>query len=143
MGNLSIKHRLFCENYITDRNGAKAYRKVYGVEDKVARVNASRLLKKDDIQEYIKELGAEHAKKCLWTREQAERDLINLKNRALELAIEEKADEDGNVRSVLSHKVANTAIAAIKELNLMNGFNQSNIELDTKDIEITVTTKRE
>ena len=142
MGNLSIKHRLFCENYIIDRNAAKAYKAVYNVEDNVARANSSRLLKKDEIQEYIKELGERHAKKCLWTKEKAERDLIKIKDEALNTAIEEISDNDGNVKRSLSPKIANTAIAAIKELNLMNGFNQSHVELDTKDIEITITTKK-
>jgi len=59
MTTLSNNQKLFCQEYIKlGMNGTQAYMKVYKTckKENVARVNASRLLTKANIQEYIKEL---------------------------------------------------------------------------------------
>lgn len=58
---LNQKQKLFCERYIKDFNGTRAYLEVYDTEDeKVAGINASKLLKRQDIRLYIQELIKEH-----------------------------------------------------------------------------------
>lgn len=49
------KHKKFCDEYIIDCNGARAYHAVYGGDKEQARVKASKLLTKDNIKNYIKE----------------------------------------------------------------------------------------
>jgi phage terminase small subunit len=55
---LKPRQRIFCQQYIIDYNGSKAYRKAYGehLKDTVCRTNASRLLASESIQRYIKDL---------------------------------------------------------------------------------------
>ena len=60
-GKLNQKQKEFCERYIKDFNGTRAYLDVYDTEsEKVAGINASRLLKREDIRLYIQELIKEH-----------------------------------------------------------------------------------
>lgn len=49
------KQKLFCDEYLIDLNGTRAYRTVYKniKNDNVAAVRANKLLKKKDIEEYI------------------------------------------------------------------------------------------
>ena len=49
------KHKKFCDEYIIDCNGARAYHAIYGGDKEQARVKASKLLTKDNIKNYIKE----------------------------------------------------------------------------------------
>jgi len=55
---LPIKQRLFCQEYIIDWNGTRAYKTVYkgAKNDNVAGVEAHKLLRKPKIQDYIKEI---------------------------------------------------------------------------------------
>jgi phage terminase small subunit len=54
---LTTKQKLFCERYIVDFNGTRAYLDVFDTEsEKVAGINASKLLKREDIRLYIQEL---------------------------------------------------------------------------------------
>lgn len=54
---MTDKQRRFCDEYLTDCNGARAYKAVYPSvkKDETARANSSRLLARADIKEYIKE----------------------------------------------------------------------------------------
>lgn len=54
---ITDKQQLFCKEYIMDFNGAKAYlRAGYNVKESTARVNASKLLTKANINEFINDL---------------------------------------------------------------------------------------
>jgi phage terminase small subunit len=54
---LTDKQRIFCESYIFDWNGTKAYKKAYpNVKDTTAAVEASKLLRKPNIEAYIEEI---------------------------------------------------------------------------------------
>lgn len=54
---LKESHKAFCKEYILDWNGTRAYQKAYPkVEYDTAKVNASKLLTKANIQAYIQEL---------------------------------------------------------------------------------------
>lgn len=61
MAKLTDKQKRFCEEYIVDLNGTRAYLAAYPLvrSDATARANASRLLTKANIQQYIAELRAE------------------------------------------------------------------------------------
>ena len=54
---MTDKQRRFCDEYLTDCNGARAYKAVYPSvkKDETARANSSRLLARADIKAYIKE----------------------------------------------------------------------------------------
>jgi len=54
---LSDKQRIFCEAYIFDWNGTRAYKKAYPhVKDTTAAVEASKLLRKPNVAAYIEEI---------------------------------------------------------------------------------------
>lgn len=54
---LTAKQKMFCHRYIVDFNGTKAYLDVFETDnEKVAGINASRLLKREDIRLYIQDL---------------------------------------------------------------------------------------
>ena len=54
---MTTKQKLFCERYIVDFNATKAYLEIFDTEsEKVAGINASKLLKKVEIREYIQQL---------------------------------------------------------------------------------------
>ena len=52
---MTEKQKLFCDEYLIDLNGTRAYRTVYKTikNDNVAGVRANKLLKQNDIAEYI------------------------------------------------------------------------------------------
>lgn len=50
---LNEKQKLFCIEYLKDFNGLRAYKTVYWWGDNTAKVNASKLLTKTNIQDYL------------------------------------------------------------------------------------------
>lgn len=61
----TIKEALFCQEYIIDFNGTQAYMRAgYKASAKVARINASKLLTKPNINAKIKELVEARAKEA-------------------------------------------------------------------------------
>ncbi len=65
MPKLTEKQKRFCEEYIVDLNGVRAYIAAYPLvrSDAAARANASRLLTKANIQQYIAELRKEQQRR--------------------------------------------------------------------------------
>ena len=56
MKELTPKQKKFCQEYLKDFNGTRAYKTVYKVKsDKVAGVNASKLLGNARVSEYLSE----------------------------------------------------------------------------------------
>jgi phage terminase small subunit len=55
---LRPRQKLFCQHYIIDWHGARAYKKAFGenLKDSVCRANASRLLAKQSVKAYINTL---------------------------------------------------------------------------------------
>ena len=54
---MTEKQKLFCVEYIKTLNGTQAYKTAYCVTaDSVAGANANRLLKREDVKEYISQL---------------------------------------------------------------------------------------
>lgn len=72
---LNIQQEKFCVEFVANGgNGQQAYQAVYGADANTARVNASRLLKKSEVQERLKELQAEaNSEKILSAQELKER----------------------------------------------------------------------
>lgn len=97
------KHEEFCQAVCSGISQSDAYRVVYNVqgwENESVWRKSSALATRDEVRARIHELQEELAAKMLWTREEAVKEL-----RAL-------IPERGNV-----------AVAAVKELNAMHGFN--------------------
>ena len=59
----NLKHEHFCNERMSGKSGAAAYRAAYGERTRGADQAASRLLKRDDIQARIKELQDEVAQR--------------------------------------------------------------------------------
>lgn len=75
---ISDRHKLFCELCLTMNNHTRAYMKVYpNVKENTASVNATRLLKRQDIQDYINEIRKEIYLKNI---DEVEKVLTILKN---------------------------------------------------------------
>lgn len=72
---LNVQQEKFCVEFVSNGgNGQQAYQAVYGADANTARVNASRLLKKSEVQERLKELQAEaNSEKILSAQELKER----------------------------------------------------------------------
>lgn len=86
MKELTIKQQRFCEEYVKVGNGAEAYKRAYNAKkDETARVNASKLLTKTNIIEYIKSLNNE-------VREKSIADINDCLKILTELMSEDKPD---------------------------------------------------
>lgn len=106
---LSAKQEAFCQAIADGKDQATAYRTAYNavnMKDETIYPHASRLMKNDKVKTRVAELKAETAQQHLWTREMSVISLI----RAYEMAIMEKS--------------ASGMTGAVKELNIMHGFNQ-------------------
>jgi len=102
--NLSAKHKLFCDEYLSNcLNATQAYKSVYKVSDTVAGPSGDRLLKNAKIKDYIQEQQETTSQRLNITKEQLLLDLQDIKNRNM------------GVRDSLS-------IKAIEVMNKMSGF---------------------
>jgi len=70
----NARHERFCQEYIIDLNGSKAYERIGGSK-RTARVQASQLLAKVNIQDRIAELKAERAKATKTTQQRVVEEL--------------------------------------------------------------------
>lgn len=63
---LTDKQKRFCELYVIELNGTKAYMEAYpgAKADSTARTNASKLLTNTNIQDYVKELQSDLSNLC-------------------------------------------------------------------------------
>lgn len=73
----NAKHERFCQEYIIDLNGAKAYERTYG-KVKAARVMASKLLSKANIQTRIAELKEIRSERTVVTQDMIVKELMIL-----------------------------------------------------------------
>ena len=101
---LSVKHKAFCDEYLSNGlNATQAYKSVYKVSDSVAGPSGDRLLKNAKIKSYIQEQQETTSQRLNITKEQLLLDLQDIKNRNM------------GVRDSLS-------IKAIEVMNKMSGF---------------------
>ena len=109
MSKLTAKQEAFAQAIASGDDQATAYRTAYNaanMKDASVYIQASRLIKNPKITLRVDELKAEVAKQHLWTREMSVLGLI----------------EAFNVANVAKSPSGMTG--AVKELNLMHGFNQ-------------------
>jgi len=106
---LTAKQEAFCQAIADGKDQATAYRTAYDAENMKGESvypQASKLMKNPKIATRVSELKALTAEQQLWTREMSVISLI----RAYEMATLEKS--------------ASGMTGAVKELNIMHGFNQ-------------------
>ena len=120
---LTAKQELFCQTIADGKDQATAYRTAYDAEnmkDESVYPQASKLMKDPKIAIRVSELKAEVAEKQLWTREMSVLGLM----KAFEVAEREKQ--------------AAGMTGAVKELNIMHGFNEpTKLTVDMKFKPIT------
>ena len=83
---LTPKQQKFADYYIASGNGSESYKKTYSgcKKDDTARVNASKLLTKANICEYIATKREEIAKENKWTMERLIKEFEEIKDRCME-----------------------------------------------------------
>lgn len=113
---LTKKQRSFCEKYVEYGNATKAYIEAYGCEYTTANAQGFRMLKKQEILEYITALQKEaYAAACI----SAERVALKLS----EIAFAAKDDEYYNISSQLK---------ALDLLQKQLGLQKQHLEADVK-----------
>lgn len=77
MAKLTDKQQRFCDEYLIDLNGTRAYKAAYPSvkKDETARVNASRLLTNANVKAYIQERQKEREKRTEITQDSVLREL--------------------------------------------------------------------
>jgi len=116
----NAKHERFCQEYIIDLNGAKAYERVYG-KVKVARVQACKLLTKVNIQARIAELKEIRSERTVITQDMVLKELKILAQSDiqdyLEVVEEYAGSEDGRLKLRLFAEMKGNATRAIKSIS--------------------------
>lgn len=76
---VTAQQERFCREYVIDLNGSAAYRRAYPkVSEKVARTNASRLLKDPDVQARIAQLQRPRLERSELTADRVLRELMHI-----------------------------------------------------------------
>jgi len=108
MAKLTAKQQRFCDEYLIDLNGTRAYKVAYPSvkKDETARVNASRLLTNANVKTYIQERQKEREKRTEITQDSVLRELALIafaKASDYERVVEKDAmvEVDGNMVPVL------------------------------------------
>jgi len=113
--NLSIKHKAFCDEYLSNGlNQVQAYKSIYKCSDKAALSNAARVMDNEGVRVYIQKQQEKTAKRLEIRKEDLIQDLLIIKENNMEDA-------------------PPFAIKAIEVINKMLGFNASEKQ------EITIT----
>lgn len=117
------KVEAYCEAYGKDIND---------VNIETIRSNASNLFYKPHVNNYyhavMEEIRDNEVKKGVWTKEVATEKLMKLIERA-----EEEIYQDNKP---ITMSRLNAIMQPAKELNLMNGFNETNLNVDGKVVQI-------
>lgn len=120
---LTAKQEAFAQAIADGMGQADAYRMAYdaeGMKDNTVYPKASRMMNEGKIRARIDELKAQVAEKQLWTREMSVKGLIQAYRIAQEA------------------KTSTGMTAAVKELNVMHGFNEpTKLSVDLKFKPIT------
>lgn len=105
---LTPKQQLFAQEYLVDLNACAAYKRAgYIATGKSLEANASRLLGKDKVAAYVRELMAERESKVKRNAESVLLDILAVKQDAVQIV----TDKDGN-------RVMADRAAALKALEL-------------------------
>ena len=115
----NAKHEMFCQEYMIDLNGAKAYRRTYG-EVKAARVMASKLLSKANIQARIAELKEIRSERTVITQDMVLKELKILAQsdfRDYGEIVKDFAHPDGRLKLKAFKEMKGDATRAIKSIS--------------------------
>ena len=125
---MNNNQKLFCHEYVKNgNNGTRAYMEVYKADEETARRNASRLLTKADVKEYIKSLQKELKDEAIMSAKERMKWLTEVvKDIQREVTSIRTADED----LIIGDKNAdlNTKIKAIDIMNKMDGEYVTKVE---------------
>lgn len=139
---LSNNQKLFCQEYLKlGMNGTQAYMKIYKTckKEETARTNASRMLTKANIQEYIKELQKKVEEKTTVTIEDIVNELtaIAFADRTkISKVINEEIEIDENVKVNMPNVIMpNTDNLDIKEKKVISGYKKTKngVSVETYD----------
>jgi len=131
----NAKHERFCQEYIIDLNGAKAYRRTYG-DIKAARIQACKLLTKANIGERIAELQIARAKRTEISQDRVLKELACLGHSNIKDYVKHAADGFIQFKDIdnISEEDAK-AIEAIK-VNYKEGRIEFKLHSKTKTLEM-------
>ena len=125
---MNNNRKLFCHEYVKNgNNGTRAYMEVYKADEETARRNASRLLTKADVKEYIESLQKELKDEAIMSAKERMKWLTEVvKDIQREVTSIRIADED----VIVGDKNAdlNTKIKAIDIMNKMDGEYVTKVE---------------
>ena len=95
----NLKHELFCQEYMKDMNGTRAYLAVYPhiKTDKAAQVGASRLLSKDMVDQRVTELSDKACAKIEVTVDWILRKMVDIVERTTPKKIDNEKNEELNL----------------------------------------------
>lgn len=146
---LSASQRTFCEEYVKNgNNGMQAYLNAYKSckKENTARTNASRLLTKANIIEYIKELQAELKEKAIMSAEERMKWLTKVVNGEIKekVAVQHENRETGEIKMIETDfpTKLDTKLKSLEILNKMTGEYTEKLELSNnkeKPFEVKIT----
>lgn len=135
---LTTKQEKFVQELIKGKSQREAYKAAYNCEnmkDENIDSKASNLFAGGKVRARYNELIEQSANKALWTREEAVKDLVMIKDEALK-HLKRQHDEE----SYIDSKMAKVATDAIKELNNMYGYNEQKVDVTTdNDLQINIS----
>ena len=116
----NAKHERFSQEFIIDLNGTKAYERTYG-KVKAARVQASKLLSKANIQARIAELKEIRSERTVITQDMVLKELKILAQSDiqdyLEVVKEYPGSNDGRLKLKMFAEMKGNATRAIKSIS--------------------------
>ncbi len=129
---LSNQQKLFCQEYFKlGMNATRAYMKVYKTckKEETAMANASRLLRNDKVQEYIKELQEKTEKKALVSIDDIVNELVAIAfadRTKISKVVNEKIELDENeILNVPDVKLEDTDKLDINEKKVIAGYKKT------------------
>ena len=135
MSELEEKQKMFCEEYLVDFNGTQAAIRA-GYSKKTATEQASRLLTKVNVQEYLTELIENRNKRTNITQDDVVADIIKVKDRCMQK--EAVLDKEGNETGIYKFD-SNGANKALDMLMKHTG----GYETDNKQKAFNISVNRE
>lgn len=129
---LSNQQKLFCQEYLKlGMNATRAYMKAYKTckKEETAMANASRLLRNDKVQEYIKELQEKTEKKALVNIDDIVNELVAIAftdRTKISKVVNEKIEIDENeILDVPDVKLEDTDKLDINEKKVIAGYKKT------------------
>ena len=118
---LSVRQEAFCQEYIVDFNGTQAAIRAGYSDTEAARVQASRMLARDNISSRINQLIAERKHRVSVTADFVLQSLLRIVN----VDLSDAFDEEGNMLSIKKMpKDLRLALASYEESYSEHGMNR-------------------